>query len=124
MMQFGHVEVFVRDVDASRAFWVDAFGAVVEDVQHGGRIVWLRLGDGTLMLRPFASGAGGPAASGTRYALGGRGTGIALYTDDLPAALARLAACGVHPVGDDGPGCPTFLDPDGNWVQLVDPRHA
>ena len=23
--------------------------------------------------------------------------------------------------GDDGPGCPTFRDPDGNWFQLTDP---
>ena len=47
-----------------------------------------------------------------------------LFTDDLDAALARLQARGLVVRGDDGPGCPTFTDPDGNWIQLANPGHA
>lgn len=116
-LRWGHVEVFVTDVGRARRFWVEQLGFEVEEVQHDGRIVWMRLGAAVVMLRP-----GTPPGAGPRY--GRSGPGIALFTDDLPATLARLAERGLVPDGDDGPGCPTFRDPDGNWVQIVDPRHA
>lgn len=116
-MRFGHVEVFARDVATARAWWEAGLGCEVTDVQHGGQVVWMRLGALTLLLR-----AGEPPGAGARY--GRSGPAIVVYTDDLPATLAELGARGLVPTGDDGPGCPTFRDPDGNWIQLVDPRHA
>ena len=45
---------------------------------------------------------------------------MVLYTDDLTATSARLAEHGIQIRGDDGPGCLTFTDPDGHWLQLVE----
>jgi catechol 2,3-dioxygenase-like lactoylglutathione lyase family enzyme len=113
-LRFGHVEVFVRDPSVARRFYEDVLGFEVDDVQAGGRIVWLRLGDRLILLRP-----GEPPAS-DRYSRGG--PALVLFTDDLPATLAALAARGATPCSDDGPKCPLFRDPDGNWIQIVDPK--
>lgn len=116
-MQIGHTELFVRDPAASRDFYERVLGFEVVAVQHDGRIVWLRLGDAQILLRP------GPApAAAADYQHAGRA--IVLYCDDLDATLRTLAGRGLVLRGDDGPGCPTFTDPDGHWYQLVDPRHA
>ena len=117
MLRLGHLELVVRDPQASKAFYVDVLGFEVEDEQHGGRIVWLRLGDRALLLRPGTPPP--PPASYQAARLG-----LVLFTDDLDAALARLQARGLVVRGDDGPGCPTFTDPDGNWIQLASPGHA
>ncbi|MCE9636333.1 MAG: VOC family protein [Planctomycetes bacterium] len=119
-MRFGHVELFVRDVVAARAFWEGVLGFEVTDVQHGGRIVWMRLGDAQVLLRPAVAAAVRDGAA--RY--GTSGPAIVLYTDDHAGTLERLRAGGLVVEGDDGPGCPVFRDPDGHWIQLVDPRHA
>ena len=121
-MRLGHVEIFVRDIAAARAFWEGVLGFELVEVQHGGRIIWLRLGDATVLLRPIPGGPAAPAPDAPRY--GRAGPAIVLYTDDHAGTLERLRARGLVIEGDDGPGCPTFRDPDGNWFQLVDPRHA
>jgi len=51
-LRIGHVEVFVRDPSVARRFYEDVLGFEVDDVQAGGRIVWLRLGDRLILLRP------------------------------------------------------------------------
>ena len=51
-MRLGHTEVFVRDVAVARAFWEGVLGFDVVEVQHGGRIVWLRLGESQVRPRP------------------------------------------------------------------------
>jgi catechol 2,3-dioxygenase-like lactoylglutathione lyase family enzyme len=114
--------VFVRDVAVARAFWEGVLGFEVVEVQHGGRIVWLRLGETQVLLRPRPVGAAGIGPEPSRY--GCAGPAIVLYTDDHTGTLERLRARGLVVEGDDGPGCPTFRDPDGNWFQLVDPRHT
>jgi len=116
-LRFGHVELFVRDVQRARAFWEGVVGLQVTAVQHDGRVVWLRLGERELLLRPGE--APGP---GERYGRGG--PALVLYSDDPAAVLRQMVGRGLVVAGDDGPGCVTFHDPDGNWVQLVDPRHA
>jgi catechol 2,3-dioxygenase-like lactoylglutathione lyase family enzyme len=115
-MRIGHMELFVADMVRARAFWEHGLGFEATDVQHGGRIVWLRLGDAQVLLRPGAGRAPAP--------YGAAGPALVLYSDDHDADLARLRERGLVPDGDDGPGCATFRDPDGNWVQIVDPRHA
>jgi catechol 2,3-dioxygenase-like lactoylglutathione lyase family enzyme len=106
----------VRDIQAARRFYVDVLGFENVDEQHRGRIVWLKLGDREFLLRP-----GKPPAAETAYQQAR--AGIVLFTDDLPATLAALTARGLEIKGDDGPGCHTFTDLDGNWFQLVNPAH-
>lgn len=118
-LRVGHVEVFVRDTAAARRFYEEILGFTVTAVQHEGRIVWLEMGGTTLVLRPGESPRGDRNAVG-EYTRGG--PALVLYTDDHAATLAALAARGAMPCADDGPGCPLFRDPDGNWIQIVDPR--
>lgn len=117
MLRLGHVELFVRDPQAAKAFYVDVLGFEVEAEQHGGRVVWLRLSDRALLLRPGTPPSPGASYQATR-------AGLVLFTDDLDASLASLRARGLEVRGDDGPGCVTFTDPEGNWFQLVNPAHA
>lgn len=114
-MRLGHVEIFVRDPEASLAFYRDVLGCEVVAVQGGGQ-AWLKLGETEILLRR-GEGAGEATA---RYQ--DAACALVLYADDLPRTLATLRARGLVLRGDDGPGCPTFTDPDGHWFQLVDPR--
>ena len=116
-MRHGHVELFVADPSASRDFYERVLGCEVIAVQHGGAVIWLRLSDREFLLR---KGRAPERAADYRHA----GQAIVFFTDDLPAELRALESRGLVFRGDDGPGCPTFTDPDGHWFQLVDPRHA
>ncbi len=113
-MRVGHIELFVRDPLASRAFYEDVLGGDVVAVQ-GRQFVWIKLGDMELLLRP---GVAGPPTSTYRDAA----SGTVLYTDDLPAEAQKLRARGLSFAGTDGSDdCLTFTDPDGHWFMLVDP---
>jgi catechol 2,3-dioxygenase-like lactoylglutathione lyase family enzyme len=113
-MRIGHIELFVNDPAASKAFYTHVLGAELVDEQAAGRVVWVKLGDNELLLRPGEPGDSAEIYKQARSA-------ICLYTDDLDAEVARLKLRGLAFEGDDGPGCPTFRDPDGNWFQLVNP---
>jgi len=117
MLRHGHLELFVADINAAKAFYMEVLGFELVAEQHGGKIVWLKLGDREFLLRP-----GKPPAAGNSYQQAR--AGIVLYTDDVGATLKQLQARGLNLRGDDGPGCHTFTDPDGNWFQLVNPDHA
>jgi catechol 2,3-dioxygenase-like lactoylglutathione lyase family enzyme len=111
-IRLGHVEIFCADPLASIPFYRDALGFEVVEVQ-GEKFVWLKSGDSLMLLR-----LGMTRTPSELY----RDTSIAMviYADDLEAATARLAEHGVAIIGDDGPGCLTFRDPDGHWLQLVE----
>ncbi len=112
MLQLGHVELFAADTEAARDFYVDILGARLVSDQRP--YFWVAFGEREILLRPGA----GPRAD----TYGGAGTALVLYTDDLPAALARLAHAGLEPTAHDGcPECPVFQDPDGHWIQIVNP---
>lgn len=111
-MHLGHIELFVADPVGSIPFYRDVLGFELVDVQ-GGRAVWLVSGETMLLLRPGANAA--PAESYQRAPFA-----MVLYTDELASATARLTEHGVTIRGDDGPGCVTFTDPDGHWLQLVE----
>ena len=118
MIRFGHIELFVRDPEASRRFYVEVLGFELVAVQE--TVVWVKAGDAEILLRPTA---GDPPPSGREY--GQAGSAVVLYTDDLAATRARLAARGLVFRGDDGgDDFPTFTDPDGHWFQLADPSHG
>ena len=114
-MKLGHIELFVRDVQESRRFYEDTLGCEVTSVQDEGRIVWVKLGETEILLRP---GPGAPTAARYQFAA----SGLTLYTEDLDATVERLENKGLAFAGLDGSDrCLTFQDPDGNWFQLVDP---
>lgn len=117
MLRIGHIELFVADTRAARSFYTGVLGFEVVAEQHGGKVVWLKLGTQEILLRPGKPPAAGGTYQQARCAL-------VLYSDDLQADLARLQQRGLKLQGNDGPGCHTFADPDGNWFQLVDPNHA
>ncbi|MCB9896265.1 MAG: VOC family protein [Planctomycetes bacterium] len=113
-MRIGHIELFVKDPLAAKEFYTGVLGAELVSEQADGRIVWVKLGELEILLRP-----GEPGDSPDIYKLAR--SGICLYTDDLDTEIARLKLRGLAFEGDDGEGCPTFRDPDGNWFQLVNP---
>ena len=114
-MKLGHIELFVQDPEESRQFYEDTLGFEVTSVQAEGRVVWVKLGETEILLRP---GPGAPAAAQYQSAA----AGLTLYTDDLDATVERLESKGLALAGLDGSDrCLTFQDPDGNWFQLVDP---
>jgi len=117
-MKLGHIELFVRDVDAARTFYIDVLGLDLIEVQPGG-FVWVAAGDVSILLRPIRAGESHPAASAYAEAA----CGLVLYTDDLNRTAAQLRSRGLVFGGNDGsPKCLTFADPDGHWFQLVNPR--
>lgn len=113
-MRVGHIELFVEDPEASRKWYELILKAEFVREQADGMIQWIRLGDTEILLRP-----GQPGESPEIYKQA-RGA-ITLYTDDLDGTVAALKSRGLAFEGDDGPGCPTFRDRDGNWFQLTDP---
>jgi len=114
-MQIGHLELFVRDVAASRDFYRDVLGFTVT-VAQGPELVWLAMGGFEILLR------GGPGAEAAgRYE--DAPFGIVLYTDDLAETRQRLIERGLLFRGTvDTEKCLVFTDPDGHWFQLVDPE--
>lgn len=113
-MHFGHVEIFVSDLAAARAFYTEALGFVVT-VDQGDGMLWLQKGELEILLRP-----GKPPASPVCYEAAP--LGLVLYTDNLEQTAAEMRRRGVAFRGTvDSEKCLTFTDPDGNWFQLVDP---
>lgn len=118
-MRIGHTELFVRDVLASRDFYVNVLGfeLVAEQGPEGQppRYIWLGCGGREILLRPAGEYPPSPAASYQQSS-----AAIVLYCDDIQETSAVLQNRGLQFEGDDGPGCLTFTDLDGNWFQLVD----
>jgi catechol 2,3-dioxygenase-like lactoylglutathione lyase family enzyme len=112
-MQFGHIEIFVSDIQRSLHFYENVLGFALTAIQ--GQHIWLQLGEVEILLRP-----GQPPPPAARYEDAPHG--LVLYTDDLPSTMAELRGRGLEFKGTiDSDKCHTFTDPDGNWFQLVDP---
>ena len=114
-MQFGHIEIFVKDPLASMAFYNEVLGFEVTDVQHE-HFVWMQSGGTTILLRP-----GTTASEVATYQ--NAPSGFVIYTSELDDMADRLRTRGLIFRGTDGSDrCLTFTDPDGHWFQLVDPN--
>lgn len=116
-MRFGHIELFCSSPDRTRAFYVDGLGFELAEEQPGG-FHWLNLGPIELLLRPEQE----PSLGFSSYA--STAPAMVFYVDDLASAIGELAAKGISPADQDGPGCPTFRDPDGRWIQIVENSKA
>ena len=113
-MRIGHMEIFVRDLPRARAFYVDVLGCR-DMFPDNDQVVWLELDGRELLLRP-----GEPPPAAARYERSA--SAQVFYVDGLEEARAALEARGLEFQGTDGSDrCLTFMDPDGNWFQLVDP---
>src|SRR5262249_6960805 len=114
-LHLGHIELFVRDPRTTAKFYIDALGFTLTTDQSP-HALWLRSGAHATLLRPAR-----PAPPPPNYRVSS--SALVLYTSNLPAALRRLKQFGITCTTNDGsPNCPTFTDPDGNWLQLVDPK--
>lgn len=109
MLRLGHVEIPVSDPLASLAFYRDVLGFALE-VNQADRFVWMTSGGTTLLLRPGFAGA--PDEDLAEH-------NLVLYSDDLATDAARLQKAGVR--FTERANCLHFRDPDGHWLQLVDP---
>lgn len=110
-MHVGHIELFVSDVSESCDFYVTNFGCEV--VVDRGDLCWIKSGDLEILLRQKPEGDG----------YGSTGAAFVFYSDNLPKSQRDLNALGVEQAGCDGHDyCPLYRDPDGNWIQVVDPN--
>ncbi len=109
-MQVGHVELPVRDALRSARFYTEVLGFTLE-ANQADRFVWLTSGQLTLLLRPGFDGAPENDLSAVN---------LVLYTDDVPGARARLEDADV--AWSERANCLHFRDPDGHWLQIVDPH--
>jgi catechol 2,3-dioxygenase-like lactoylglutathione lyase family enzyme len=112
-LEFGHVEIFVKDPLKSKDFYIDVLGFELIEVQ-GDSIAWLKMGENAVLLRPGKFNGHAGTYQTTNMA-------IVIYTDDVEGTLNRYKQRGLVIKGDDT-GCPVFTDPDGNWFQLVNPK--
>jgi catechol 2,3-dioxygenase-like lactoylglutathione lyase family enzyme len=113
-LKLGHIEIFTPNLSRAQEFYQVALGA--ELVADQGDFIWVKLGEVEVLLRK-----GDPPKPADDY----RAANIALvlYSQDVAISVSRLNAAGVAVLPIEGePGCYTFQDPDGNWLQLVDPR--
>ncbi len=111
-LKLGHLEIFVKDPLKSKEFYIDVLGFEHVETQ-GGKFVWLKLGDGLLLLRPGSNSHPSTTYQAANIAL-------VIYCDDAEKTLQTYKGRGLVIKGDDT-GCPVFTDPDGNWFQLVNP---
>lgn len=141
VLGFNHVNVSVRDMDASLAFWRDGLGL---ELMGRGRVAYphldvivghpdtdiewaeLRLPTGLVELFRYHAPAGTPVDTAV---VNPGTTHVCLEVDDVAAMTDRLHARGYRsaapapvriPFGDwEGWDCVYFADPDGLTVELV-----
>lgn len=115
-MRFGHIEIFVENPLGSLSFYRDILGMRMVETQGNGSAVWVQLRNTQILLR---RGKRRTAANIYRDAQ----FGIVLYSSSLDRDIEDLLKRGLRFSGDDGSSRErTFVDPDGNWFQIVDPR--
>jgi catechol 2,3-dioxygenase-like lactoylglutathione lyase family enzyme len=91
-------------------YYVEVLGFALV-ANQGDRFIWVQCGESEVLLKPGAHHEPLPFEAAPC---------IVLYTDDLDAQRAALAARGVEM--EQHGNCHHFQDPDGHWFQLVDPR--
>lgn len=122
--RIGHVAFRVRDLDRSKRWYAEAFGA--REAFRGGdpdgtvRLIYLELAPGQYL--ELFPGGNEPKES-VSQALGYVHT--CLVVDDLAATLAHLATLGVAPTeaardGRAGQRLAFIVDPDGNQLELME----
>ena len=118
------VRYLVADVERSVAFYVEHLGFTLEE-QMGKAFALVRRDDLTLWLSGPASSAARAMPDG-RQPLGGGWNRFVIELADLQEQVAAMTAAGVtfRNVIVSGPGGRQILadDPDGNPIELFEPR--
>ena len=118
------VRYLVTDVDRSVAFYVDQLGFEIVE-QMGAAFARVRLGDLSLWLAGPQSSAARPMPDGRQPAPGGWNRFV-IEVEDLAERVATLTVAGVtfRNAIVTGPGGKQILaeDPDGNPIELFEPR--
>jgi catechol 2,3-dioxygenase-like lactoylglutathione lyase family enzyme len=113
-MKVGHIEVFVKDPLKAKDFYINVLGFDLVEIQHK-KVVWLKLHDCVILLRPGKSKHTAETYQSANKAL-------VFYTENLDKTVKELTSRGLEFRGTDGSDkCLTFTDTDGNWFQLVNP---
>ena len=118
------VRYLVTDVDRSVAFYVDQLGFEIVE-QMGAAFARVRLGDLSLWLAGPQSSAARPMPDSRQPAPGGWNRFV-IEVEDLAERVATLTVAGVtfRNAIVTGPGGKQILaeDPDGNPIELFEPR--
>ena len=108
-IKFGHIEVFCKDVERAKDWYVEILGA--KPTSDQGEFQWVDISGTELLLRP---GKGAPKSSYKDTAIA-----LVLYVEDADAFKTELQNKGVEVTHGDNDECLTFQDPDGHWIQAV-----
>lgn len=108
------IQISSSDPEALKAFYKDVVGLQVDDVVGG-----FKIGDGHLLIDAHDQ-IDGPNTQPARFL-------VNFFVADIDAEQARLEAQGVTFIRDKGHEywggiISTFLDPDGNYAQLIEFR--
>ena len=118
------VRYLVNDVDRSVAFYVDQLGFEMVE-QMGAAFARVKLGDLNLWLAGPQSSAARPMPDGRQPTPGGWNRFV-IEVEDLAERVATLTVAGVtfRNAVVTGPGGKQILaeDPDGNPIELFEPR--
>ena len=127
LQRLGHILMAVRDLEASKKFYIGILGfkLLEEDPEHGG--VFLTLGDhgNTLDLFPSTDPAASPpsASDGGMRGLGVKHIAFAVEGEtDLEDAYFALQDAGIPILGaldHQSQKSIYFKDPDGNLLEIV-----
>jgi catechol 2,3-dioxygenase-like lactoylglutathione lyase family enzyme len=118
------VRYLVSDVERSVAFYIDQLGFEMVE-QMGAAFARVKLGDLDLWLAGPQSSAARPMPDGDKPAPGGWNRFV-IEVDDLAERVSTLIAAGItfRNAIVTGPGGKQVLaeDPDGNPIELFEPR--
>jgi catechol 2,3-dioxygenase-like lactoylglutathione lyase family enzyme len=128
LQRLGHVLMAVRDLDASKKFYIDLLGfkLLEQDPEHGG--VFLSIGDygNTLDLFPSTDPAATPPSAnviGSMLGLGVKHVAFAVATEEeLKESYFALCEAGVkiqRALNHESQKSIYFHDPDGNLLEIV-----
>lgn len=113
-MKFGHIELFVKDPEESRDFFVNVLGFELVSDQNL-QTIWVKMSNTELLLR------NGKGFKSSNYQ--DANVGLVIYTNDIISSKTELEERGLVFQGIDGSEkCLTFQDLDGHWFQLVNPH--
>lgn len=118
-MRLGAARVFVRDIAEAKHFYADKLGLSLEGFSPEHGFCAFDTGPTKLIIERIASDA-----AVEDHQLVGRFTGLSFPVEDIKVAQERLASAGVRFSGSPekqywGGWLSTFVDPDGNGLQLV-----
>lgn len=114
-MEFGHIEIFVNNVQKSKDFYTKVLGFEIV-VEQSENLVWVAIEGQEFLLRKGENDSEAETYQTSK-------TGFVLYTESLSETAKKLKSNGLDFQGTDGSEkCLTFTDLDGNWFQLVNPN--